>query len=167
MIRAAFDTARLHLRSVASSDEAVVLACLNDLAVSGWLSVVPYPYTAADFRQFQTAFAQTGATFAIEDAQGFAGVLGLEKAVLGYWLAPRAKGQGYATEAARGALALHFAGGGGDVGSGYFEGNAPSANVLRKRGFVEIGRGLKLCRALNTQRQHVDLQLTRADFRSN
>ncbi len=175
MIRAAFQTARLHLRPVAAQDEADVVAGLNDLAVSGWLAVVPYPYDPADFHVFLHDIAKPGATFAIADAAGFVGIIGLETSgpaaapgsgplKLGYWLAPRAHGKGYATEAARGVLAMHFAQSSDPVASGYFEGNAPSANVLRKLGFVETGRGDLPCRALNRTRPHVDLTLTPEAF---
>ena len=160
MIRAEIKTARLHLRPVALQDQTPVLAALNDLAVSGWLSVVPYPYTEADFHAFQSQIAKPGQTFAIEDAAGFVGILGLENASLGYWLMPQAQGKGYATEAARAALDQHFAKGGGPVKSGYFEGNSRSAHVLHKLGFIETGRRLNPCRALNQQRPHVDLILT-------
>lgn len=160
MSRAAFTTARLTLRPVAPQDRDAVLAGLNDIAVSGWLSVVPYPYTAADFFLFQTELAKPGVTFALEDATGFAGILGLEKGRLGYWLSPHAQGKGYATEAARGALGWHFASGAGAVEAGYFDGNQASAHVLHKLGFAEIGRGQVPCRALNSIRPHVNLTLT-------
>jgi RimJ/RimL family protein N-acetyltransferase len=175
MIRAEVQTARLRLRPVAAQDETAVLEGLKNLAVSSWLAVVPYPYGPTDFQVFLTEIAQPGATFAIEDGTGCVGIMGLEKPgagaiaglgalKLGYWLTPRAHGQGYATEAARAVLTLHFAQGGGPVVSGYFEGNAPSANVLRKLGFVETGRGELHCRALNRSRPHVDLILTSASF---
>ncbi len=164
MARAELQTARLRLRPVASKDEAAVVAALNDIAVSGWLSVVPYPYGRADFHLFQTELAQPGATFTLEDAEGFAGILGLEEGKLGYWLSPRAQGRGYATEASRGALGWHFALEGGDVAAGYFLGNARSAHVLAKLGFVGTGRGEVPCRALNTLRPHVDMALTRQAY---
>ncbi|MGV8986074.1 MAG: GNAT family N-acetyltransferase [Cypionkella sp.] len=164
MIRAEFQTARLWLRPVAAQDEAVVLASLNDLAVSGWLSVVPYPYTTKGFHMFRTEIAKPGQTFAVGDAQGIAGILGLEKGKLGYWFAPRSQGQGYATEAARAVLGWRFAESGGPVASGHFEGNAASANVLRKLGFVETGRGPLMCKALDRVRPHIDLTLTPEAF---
>lgn len=162
-LRATLQTARLTLRPVAASDEAVVVACLNDLAVTGWLAVVPYPYTPADFRQFQTEIAKPGETFAVVDDQGLAGIVGAG-AELGYWFAPRVHGRGYATEAARAVLAMQFAHDPGAVASGYFEGNTRSANVLRKLGFVETGRGMKHCRALGQDRPHVELALTSEAF---
>jgi RimJ/RimL family protein N-acetyltransferase len=162
--RAELKTARLRLRPVAPEDEGAVVAALNDIAVSGWLAVVPYPYTTADFHQFQQEYAVPGDTYAVEDAQGLAGIVGVENRTLGYWFAPRAHGLGYATEAARLALAEHFADSADDIASGYFEGNARSANVLGKLGFVETGRDMKFCRALNKDRLHVTMGLTSTAF---
>jgi RimJ/RimL family protein N-acetyltransferase len=164
MTRAELHTARLKLRPVAASDEAVVVTCLNDLAVTGWLAVVPHPYFPADFQHFQTQNAVPGETFAVDDTEGFAGILGVEDRTLGYWFAPRAHGHGYATEAARAALAEHFADNPADIASGYFEGNSRSANVLGKLGFVETGRGMKHCRALACERAHLEMTLKRSAF---
>lgn len=161
--RAELQTARLTLRPVAPDDEGVVVAVLNDLGVSGWLSVVPYPYTAADFQHFLTDLAKPGETFAVLDAEGFAGIVGAGRE-LGYWFVPRCHGQGYATEAARAVMAAQLAGDPADVVSGYFEGNARSASVLRKLGFVEVGRRMNHCRALRQNLPHVDLRLTRDAF---
>lgn len=164
-LRAQLETARLRLRPVVASDEAAVVAHLNDLAISGWLSPVPHPYTAADFHSFAAEVAYPGETFTIEDAQGFAGMIGAGF-TLGYWLGRRAQGQGYATEAASAVLAMQFAHDESTVASGYFVGNAASARVLAKLGFRELGRSLKPCRALGQDRPHVDLLLTPADFES-
>jgi [ribosomal protein S5]-alanine N-acetyltransferase len=161
--RAELQTARLTLRPVAPADEGVVVACLNDLSVSGWLSVVPYPYAAVDFHHFRSEMAKPGETFAVLDSDGLAGIVGAGRE-LGYWFAPRCHGRGYATEAARAALAEQLAHDPSDVVSGYFEGNARSANVLRKLGFVEVGRRANHCRALGIDRPHVDMRLTRAAF---
>ena len=164
MIRAELKTARLTLRPVAPEDEGAVVACLNDLEVTGWLAVVPHPYSPADFRAFQQDYAVPGHTFAVGDAQGFVGILGIEDRSLGYWFAPASHGLGYATEAARAVLAEHFADDPADIASGYYDGNARSANVLRKLGFVENGRGMKFCRALGVMRAHVDMVLTQPGF---
>ncbi len=164
MTRAELKTARLTLRPVAPEDEGAVVAALNDLDVTGWLSVVPHPYAASDFQYFQTEYAIPGETFAVDDGQGLVGVVGVEGGVLGYWFAPQCHGKGYATEAARSILAEHLAATGGDIGSGYFEGNVRSANVLKKLGFVEVGRDLKHCRALGVDRPHVVMTLTRDAF---
>jgi RimJ/RimL family protein N-acetyltransferase len=155
---------RLTLRPVAASDEAAVVAAIDDIDVAGWLAVVPHPYSAADFRYFLNEIALAGQTFVIEDAEGFAGIVALQDAVLGYWLSPRAHGRGYATEAAYCLVAAHFAAGGDSLESGYFEGNARSARVLAKLGFVETGRDQKFCKALNAVRPHVIVALSRAAF---
>ena len=154
---------RLRLRPVFPADAAEVLAGMNDIGISGWLARVPYPYSERDFIAFLEGFARAGETYAIEDDDGFAGVLTCG-AEIGYWLARRAQGRGYATEAARAALAARFAAGGGDVVSGYFEGNAASARVLGKLGFVETGRDMLFCRPMGKMRRHVSLRLTAARF---
>ncbi|MEI6098355.1 MAG: GNAT family N-acetyltransferase [Alphaproteobacteria bacterium] len=164
MARPTLATPRLTLRPVAPSDEAAVVACLNDIEVAGWLAVVPYPYAPADFQQFQRVYAVPGHTYAVADDTGLVGIVGIENRTLGYWFAPASHGRGYATEAARAALADHFLDSPTDIASGYFEGNARSANVLRKLGFAETGRDLKFCRALGIDRPHVALTLTREAF---
>lgn len=162
-LRAHLETARLRLRPVVASDEATVVAAINDLNISSWLSQVPHPYTALDFRAFLTDVAYPAETFVIEDAQGFAGIIGAGFE-LGYWLIPRAHGQGYATEAAHAVLAMQFAHDESTVAAGYFEGNTASARVLEKLGFNEVGRSLKPCRAERLEKPHVDLLLTRDGF---
>jgi RimJ/RimL family protein N-acetyltransferase len=157
-------TARLTLRPVAASDEAAVVAAIDDIAVSGWLIPVPHPYSSADFHFFLNEVAAPGEEFVIEDAEGFVGLVGLSDDLLGYWLDPRAHGRGYATEAARCLVAAHFASGGGTLASGYFEGNTRSARVLSKLGFVEADRDRRPCKALGVERPHVIMQLTREAF---
>ena len=90
MPRAELQTARLTLRPVLPRDGPAVVAGLSDLAVSGWLAVVPYPYHAGDFDQFQTEYAKPGHTWTILEGETFAGIIGLEDDTLGYWLAPPA-----------------------------------------------------------------------------
>lgn len=157
-------TQRLLLRPVQLSDEAVMVRELNDIAVSGWLATVPHPYTAADFQLFATELAVAGETFVIEDANGVAGVIGLEHDTLGYWLAVGVHGRGYATEAARGVLAHQFARSDTSVESGYFLGNTRSARVLEKLGFTQTGLGLKHCTAVNQDRPHAEMVLTAGAF---
>lgn len=159
-----YRTERLALRPVAAADEAAVVAGVGDLAVSRWLAVVPHPYTDEDFRFFLQEIAVPGDVFAIEDASGLAGIMSIEEGVLGYWLAPRAQGLGYATEAGRRLVSAHFSASDSTLTSGYFEGNARSANVLKKLGFRETGRDLKHCRARGIDLPHVTVALTRTAF---
>lgn len=156
-----YQTARLTQRPVAASDEAAVIAGVGDLAVSGWLAVVPHPYTVADFRYFLAEIAIPGEVFAIEDTVGLAGIMSIEDGVLGYWIQPRAQGLGYATEAGRCLVDAHFATSDAPLISGYFEGNRRSANVLAKLGFRETGRDVKHCRARGADLPHVIVALTR------
>ncbi|MDP3194614.1 GNAT family N-acetyltransferase [Tabrizicola sp.] len=81
---------------------------------------------------------------------------------LGYWLAPRAQGFGYATEAGRCLVAAHFAASAAPLTSGYFESNERSANVLGKLGFVETRRDVRHCRARRADLPHVTVALTSA-----
>jgi RimJ/RimL family protein N-acetyltransferase len=157
-------TPRLTLRPLAAEDEADVIAGVGDIAVSGWLSVVPHPYGAADFKTFLSDYARPGETYVVADSVGFCGVVGIEVGVLGYWFTPAQHGKGYATEAARRVLAEWFGDRDTPVPSGYFAGNTQSANVLRKLGFVEAGRGRKYCRAMGCERDHVDMIITREAF---
>lgn len=159
-----YQTARLILRPLVASDEAAVVTAIDDIAVSGWLIPVPHPYTAQDFHFFLNEVAAAGEEFVIEDTEGFVGLIGLSDNLLGYWLAPRAHGFGYATEAARCLVSAHFAGRAGGLDSGYFEGNLRSARVLQKLGFVETGRDRRFCKALGVERPHVIMHLTREAF---
>jgi RimJ/RimL family protein N-acetyltransferase len=157
-------TARLTLRPVGASDEAAVVAGIDNVAVAGWLAVVPHPYSVADFRHFHRDIAVPGETFVIEDVAGFAGIISVVNGELGYWLAPRAQGLGYATEAGRCLVAAHFGLSIEPLTSGYFEGNTRSANVLGKLGFVETGRDLKHCVSRGADLPHVNMRLTREAF---
>jgi RimJ/RimL family protein N-acetyltransferase len=157
-------TARLTLRPVIASDEAAVVAAIDDITVSGWLAVVPHPYSVPDFYHFLNDIAVPGETFAIEDGAGFAGIISLVDGELGYWLAPRAQGLGYATEAGRCLVAAHFGSSNELLTSGYFEGNTRSANVLAKLGFVETGRDLKHCVSRGADLPHVNVTLIREAF---
>ena len=158
-------TARLRLRPLTLADEAGVVAGLNDPEIATWLATTPFPYPACDFRAYVMS-ATMGETFAIHDADGFAGLIG-GGAELGFWVARRAQGRGYAVEAAVGLLRAVFEFFPGPVTSGYFVGNAPSARVLARLGFVETVRARLFCRPLGQDMDHVSLVLTHAGFRAH
>ena len=163
MTRAQLTSARLTLRHVAQTDRAAVVAALNDLRVSRWLSTIPHPYRDADFDYFINNVAVAGKTFAIDGAQGFVGICGIETQ-LGYWLAPSAWGNGYAKEAAQWVLADHFSKGADPVHTYAFADNAPSRHILARLGFVQTGQGTKMCRALGAARPHVEMSLSAQQF---
>src|SRR5690606_1669374 len=136
--RAFLQTARLKLRPILASDRMALVAALDDFEIARWLYSVPHPYRDEDFRALLPT-AMPGGTWAIEDAEGFAGTIGAD-GELGYWLARRAWGRGYATEAARAVLAARFADpAAGPLASGHFEGNDRSRRVLKRLGFVRSG----------------------------
>ena len=166
MLPATLRTARLGLRPVAANDRDAVLAALNIFDVTRWLRTVPCPYSSADFDHFLTDIAKPGQDFAIEDDLGFAGLVGFDQGrEIGYWLAPRAQGRGYATEATEAVLRHAFDVDGADMISGYFVGNQRSAHVLGKLGFVEMSRSAEFCVAQGKTLPHVTLTVTEKAFR--
>jgi RimJ/RimL family protein N-acetyltransferase len=143
-------TGRLVLRPYRSDDVDAVHRALQDPGSLRWLSV-PSPYTEADATEFVTgaavsARAEGRALIAAVEADGeFMGSAGLHLVPgllgpsVGYWLAPWARGHGYAAEAARaladwalrhGAARVHLM---ADVD------NAASQAVARRAGFREEG----------------------------
>jgi RimJ/RimL family protein N-acetyltransferase len=156
-------TERLALRPLLASDAADFVAGLNCFDVARWLAAPPWPYAQADFTAF-LLHGQQGRYWVIEDAAGFCGMVSLAPH-LGYWLAPRAQGVGYATEASRAVLGAYFATpDAGPLRSGYFEGNAASARVLAKLGFLETSRHPEYCRSRDCDLPHVDMVLSRAAY---
>ncbi|MEM6307815.1 MAG: GNAT family N-acetyltransferase, partial [Pseudomonadota bacterium] len=89
------------------------------------------------------------------------GVIGFDDE-FGYWVTPAAWGQGYATEAARAVLDWYFTKGAVKTQSRYLYGNAPSANVLSKLGFREIGVETCSSRAAGENLPARRVELTRA-----
>ena len=134
-------TKRLILRPLAGGDRDVIVQLLNDIDVSRWLTVVPHPYTSADFDAFLHFLAE-GAKLeglAVQSKDGVIGVVGIGN-TLGYWLGAAYQNKGYMTEAA-GALVDRFFHNteAQSLGSGYFEGNTASFGVLKKLGFAPTG----------------------------
>lgn len=159
--RAVLTTARLVLRPVGPEDAAAVIEGVGQLAVSRFLTVVPHPYGPADFAHYLT-LARPGFHWAIVDDQGFAGCISLDPG-LGFWVAPDRQGRGYATEAARVVLAMHFADpDAGPVASGFFADNTASARVHEKLGFRASHLADATCRALGQSRPLARQRLTRA-----
>lgn len=130
-------TSRLRLRPVTEADAEAIVTAINEYEVARWLSRAPFPYARADALEFIAKNAgQAGQVWMIEDAGGLIGCIG-RKREFGYWLTRSAWGQGYATEAGRAVLDLHFADPEAPgLLSGYHDGNARSAHVLEKLGFV-------------------------------
>jgi RimJ/RimL family protein N-acetyltransferase len=161
-------TPRLRLRPQVEADIPAIIAGLNDWEVARWLTVVPYPYTRQDADEWiarQVPPVPGTAHFAIDAGAGLIGVATLDNE-LGYWLDRTAHGRGYMTEACMALLDWHFNARPDDVvPSGYHVGNAASASVQHKLGFVATGkREMRFVRSQQREVEHVDTALTRAQF---
>ncbi|WP_371170972.1 GNAT family N-acetyltransferase [Aliiroseovarius sp. 2305UL8-7] len=132
-------TERFTLRPLTESDRDQVVRLLDDFEVARWLTVVPHPYTAADYTDFLTHLADTSVLggLAIEEDGQVLGVVGLDP-TLGYWLGRAHHNRGVMTEAAGGLVDWAFRNQDiTELGSGYFEGNTASQTVLHRIGFRE------------------------------
>ena len=145
-------TERLTLRAPQVRDARVVTKALNNLNVSRWLTVVPFPYGLTDAQWFINECKRGHITaWFIWAKDRFVGAIGLDDS-LGYWLAEDAWGNGYATEAGRAVLDYHFAHTDDDfVRSSHFDGNTGSHNVLIKLGFADTGPSTAYCKALDQE----------------
>jgi RimJ/RimL family protein N-acetyltransferase len=113
-----------------------IVAGLAEFDVARWLSRVPFPYGLDDARAYQEGFGGADSSIRAIVVEGqFAGIIGI-KPDLGYWLAKPFWGRGLATAAAQRLLADHFFNAQEPIISGHFAGNAASAKVLAKLGFV-------------------------------
>lgn len=161
-------TPRLRLRPQLEADIPAIIAGLNDWEVARWLTVVPYPYTHEDADEWiarQVPPTPGRAHFAIDDGSGLIGVATLDSE-LGYWLDRSVHGRGYMTEACTALLEWHFTARPDDVvPSGYHVGNAASASVQHKLGFVETGkREMRFVRSQQREVEHIDTALTKTLF---
>lgn len=152
-------TARLTLRRPEPADAERIHALANDWDVVRMTTRMPWPYTRQDADDFITRVRASRSddahTFVIEAQDGPAGLIGFfteegqRLPEIGYWLGRPYWGQGYATEAAEGALlwAAETWGRRG-VRSGHFADNEASGRVLCKTGFLYTGEVIsKMSRA--------------------
>lgn len=144
------ETQRLRLRPVARRDGAWIAGFAADRDVARMTTRMPHPYGRADAEAFvEQAMRQdprAARTFAVERRGGGPiGMLGFHpnaqgRPEIGYWLGRPHWGQGYATEAARGALRWAR-----DewkarlVVAGHFSDNPASGQVLCKADFLYTG----------------------------
>ena len=165
-------TPRLTLRQPVLADAERIARFLDNFAVAGNLSRVPYPYRLADAKAWlrtwrpDTPPGETGFTIDL-DGEGLIGHVGFhhdaEGTVIGYWLAQPFWSRGLMSEAVAEALRWYFAV--TDVtslGSGVFHFNKASLAIQKKFGFVETGTSLRLCLARGEEVRHIDTELSRA-----
>lgn len=165
-------TRRLTLRPPRLTDASRVAELLNNFAVAGNLSRVPYPYHLSDAKAYlklRRPNLPPGETaFAIDlDGVGFIGQTGFHidihgQTVLGYYLGQPFWGRGLMTEASEAALRWYFdVTTAPQVRSGVFHFNKASLAVQHKLGFAEVGTSTLHCLARGEDVRHIDTQLTR------
>lgn len=158
-------TDRLMLCAPQARDARVVTKALNNLNVSRWLTLVPFPYGMTDAQWFinETLKGRIKAWFIWAD-EAFVGTIGLDNE-LGYWLAETAWGKGYATEAAHAVLDHHFDSTDDEsVRSSHFVENKASQRVLQKLGFLDIGPHVHFSKARQAEVPGRSMELTRANW---
>jgi ribosomal-protein-alanine N-acetyltransferase len=147
-------TARLLLRSLQPSDIPAIVRLAGAREIASMTANIPHPYAESDARNFLAHASEEfrsgrSVSFAvcISPARDLCGAVGLhmtpahQRAELGYWIGRPFWGNGYATEAARAAvafgfesLALHR------IYAFHFAGNTASGHVLEKIGMRHEGR---------------------------
>ena len=152
-LSATLRTERLTLRPIVGADVPAIVAALADWEVARWLTLVPWPYRAADAEAW---IADVGVGhWAIDAGEGLIGVISI-KPDMGYWLARPAHGRGYMTETARAVVADHFRTTDAPLISGHYPDNVASRAVLRKLGFtdthLETDRQVSTGREVSVQR---------------
>lgn len=166
-------TMRLVLRQPVRTDAPRIARLLNNFAVAGKLSTVPYPYAEGDAAWWLDRHgtdAPVGDTAFMLDLPG-EGIIGncalhpnkAGDVVLGYWLAEPFWNRGFMTEAAAAVVDWYFkVTREADLKSGLFAFNKASLAVQRKLGFTEIGTSTLHCLARHEDLRHIDTRLTRA-----
>lgn len=141
-------TERLLLRPVWPEDAHALFAGIADQGVVRNLARAPWPYSIDHARQFVSLIRdERYPRFLITrpDATGSSliGCVGIDESdggvELGYWIARQHWSRGYATEAARGAIAIARVLGHERMVAGHFTDNPASGRVLRKLGFQATG----------------------------
>lgn len=142
-------SARLFLRPAWIEDAPAVATGIGDEAIVRNLARVPWPYTlqnAVDFLSMPKTDGLPGFLLTLPAAEGTPaiGMCGLNvdeegEAELGYWIARKHWGHGYATEAARAVVDVARSHGIERLRAGHFVDNPASGKVLRKAGFVPTG----------------------------
>lgn len=143
-------TERLLLRPAWPEDWQAVHSGIADEGVVRNLARAPWPYLPEDARQFvELPVDPLLPRFLITRSRDAAlvGCIGIHESgseiELGYWIARRHWGQGYATEAGRGVLEVAATLGHKRVAASHFRDNPASGRVLTKLGFRPTGKTAK------------------------
>lgn len=148
-------TPRLLLRPGFIEDAAELTAAVADEGIARNLSRLPWPYgvkEARDWLSIEPADPRLPVmlmTLRTREGPRIVGGIGIhlttdafgeERPELGYWVARRYWGLGFATEAGRAVLAIARTNGLPRLVSGHFVDNPASGRVLRKLGFRATGQ---------------------------
>lgn len=165
-------TQRLNLRQPLMSDADRLARFLDNFAVAGNLSRVPYPYRLSDAKAWLRSWRPdrpAGETGFIIDlpGEGPIGHVGFHLddpgTVIGYWLAQPFWNRGFMSEAVRAAIDWYFeVTDAPALASGVFHFNKASLAIQRKLGFREVGVSTRLCLARGEEVRHIDTELSRA-----
>ncbi|MEM7060897.1 MAG: GNAT family N-acetyltransferase [Pseudomonadota bacterium] len=161
------ESERLVLRGLRLEDADAIATKIMDWDVIKMLARPPFPYSRDDAHRYLAKAVDYPWEFAItqrggSDLLGVVGVTGH----LGYWLGKDHWGQGYMTEATVALVDSYFSTTtSGKIISGVFTDNPGSQGVLRKLGFVEVGRSKMFCNSRAAGVDHIDVVLSRADWR--
>jgi RimJ/RimL family protein N-acetyltransferase len=172
-------TQRLILRPLRAEDIPALIRELNTYAIARNTARVPWPYGAADAREF-LAFAQGLDTRSLVSGIELKHQPGLLKGVvsyewsaakgdaeLGYWLSQSLWGQGFGREAAAAAVDHAFAVNGHPrLVACYHDGNEASRRILEGLGFERVGACSAFSKAQGADVPVTNLALTRERWRS-
>lgn len=166
------ETERLVLRRITQDDAPVIQEIFSDLAVTRWLSLVPYPYPEGEAERFVDV-CQGFYIWAIErrGEPGLIGTIGVDTPedtrALGFWIARGHWGQGLAGEAAAETVRFAFEDlEATEVTSGFFRGNEASRRIQKKMGFQITGQRMLHSFSNNKELPHIDTVLPRAVWQS-
>lgn len=160
-------TKRLILRPLTAADADRIVEILGNYEVSKWLSSVPHPFSHKDVKTRDTnGKSRWPDVMGIMHADILIGCISNAPKV-GYWLAPEAQGQGFASEALAAVCCYVFEDQGRDeLISGYYADNIASRRVLEKNGFVLTRTGQQYSHARKESRAHVWVKLDRDHWRA-
>lgn len=158
------ETNKLILRPLKISDAKDILENVNNMNVSKWLLLVPYPYNLKDAKNWikmtqiewkKKKIESYGFAIELKKEKKIIGALGLKvkrgyKASVGYWIGEKYWRKGYGSEALNSIIKFAF-----DklklkrLEAGVFSGNPSSGKLLEKYGFKKEGyaRKSELCKA--------------------
>ena len=141
-----FETKRLEIKKPSDEDKQELIDGLNCWEVCKFLTNVPYPYSNRDAEYWLKVTSESKFQSNIYLKKKLIGGIGFKQVKenryeLGYWIAFKKWGNGYATEASFGALKFLEKDNNCDIFANYLVGNLASANVLLKIGFRVFGKG--------------------------